>query len=77
MLDLGKAFQKIGLAAMSRSRARGTGLWLAASVVTSASYFLILYAVCLGSVLIVGSMAGNGLAAVTILSVLLMKEPLR
>jgi len=77
MLDLGKAFQKIGLAAMSNSRARGTGIWLAASVATSASSFLILYAVSLGSVLLVGSMAGTGLAAVTILSVLMLKEPLR
>jgi drug/metabolite transporter (DMT)-like permease len=75
MLDLGKAFQKIGLAAVKRSRATGTMIWLAASAATSASSFLILYAVSLGSVLIVGSMAGTGLAAVTILSVLLMKEP--
>jgi drug/metabolite transporter (DMT)-like permease len=77
LLDLGKAFQKVGLAAMSHSRARGTGIWLAASVATSASSFLILYAVSLGSVLIVGSMAGTGLAAVTLLSVLMMKEPVR
>jgi drug/metabolite transporter (DMT)-like permease len=75
ILDLGKAFQKIGLAAMKRSRATGTAIWLAASAATSTSSFLILYAVSLGSVLIVGSMAGTGLAAVTLLSVLLMKEP--
>jgi drug/metabolite transporter (DMT)-like permease len=75
MLDLGKAFQKVGLAAMKRSRAAGTVIWLAASAATSTSSLLILYAVSLGSVLIVGSMAGTGLAAVTILSVLLMKEP--
>jgi drug/metabolite transporter (DMT)-like permease len=77
ILDLGKAFQKVGLTAMSRSRARGTGIWLAASVATTASSFLILYAVSLGSVLIVGSMAGTGLAAVTLLSVLMMKESVR
>jgi drug/metabolite transporter (DMT)-like permease len=77
LLDLGKAFQKVGLVAMSHSRARGTGIWLAASVATSASSFLILYAVSLGSVLIVGSMAGTGLAAVTLLSVLMMKEPVK
>jgi drug/metabolite transporter (DMT)-like permease len=77
LLDLGKAFQKVGLAAMGRSRARGIGIWLGASTATSASSFLILYAVSLGSVLIVGSMAGTGLAAVTLLSVLLMKEPVR
>jgi drug/metabolite transporter (DMT)-like permease len=75
MLDLGKAFQKIGLGTMERSRATGTVIWLAASTATSTSSFLILYAVSLGSVLIVGSMAGTGLAAVTILSVLIMKEP--
>lgn len=69
MLDLGKAFQKVGLAAMSRSRARGIGIWFSASIATSASSFLILYAVSLGSVLIVGSMAGTGLAAVTLLAV--------
>jgi drug/metabolite transporter (DMT)-like permease len=77
MLDLGKAFQKIGLAAMSRNRARGITIWLGASTATSASSLLILYAVSLGSVLIVGSMAGTGLAAVTLLTVLLMKEPVR
>jgi uncharacterized membrane protein len=77
MLDLGKALQKVGLAAMNRSRTRGIAIWFAASVATSASSFLILYAVSLGSVLIVGSMAGTGLAAVTLLSVLLMKEPVR
>ena len=77
ILDLGKAFQKIGLQEMSRSRERGTVIWLAASGATSASSFLILYAVSLGSVLIVGSMAGTGLAAMTIFSLLMMKEPLR
>jgi len=77
MLDLGKAFQKVGLAAMSRSRARGIGIWVGASVATTASSFLILYAVSMGSVLIVGSMAGTGLAALTLLSVFLMKEPVR
>ena len=74
MLDLGKSFQKIGLAAIPSDRTRGTIIWLAASVATSTSSFLILYAVSLGSVLIVGSMAGTGLAAVTILSMLLLKE---
>jgi drug/metabolite transporter (DMT)-like permease len=77
LLDLGKAFQKVGLTLMGSSRARGIGTWLGASAATSVSSFLILYAVSLGSVLIVGSMAGTGLAAVTLLSVLLMKEPVR
>ena len=77
MLDLGKAFQKVGLTAMSRDRGRGIGIWFAASTATSASSLLILYAVSLGSVLIVGSMAGTGLAAVTLLTVLMMKEPVR
>ncbi len=74
MLDLGKTFQKVGLEAMKSSRARGTVVWLAASAATSTSSFLILYAVSLGSVLIVGAMAGTGLVAVTVLSVLMMKE---
>lgn len=75
MLDLGKAFQKIGLSEMSRNRGRGIGIWVGASTATSASSFLILYAVSLGSVLIVGSMAGTGLAAVALLSVLMLREP--
>jgi hypothetical protein len=77
MLDLGKAFQKVGLSAMSRNRGRGMGIWFAGSAATSASSFLILYAVSLGSVLIVGSMAGTGLAAVTLLTVLMMKTPVK
>lgn len=75
ILDLGKAFQKVGLAVASRNRARGIGIWIAASLATSASSFLILYAVSLGSVLIVGAMAGTGLAAVIVLSRFLMKTP--
>jgi drug/metabolite transporter (DMT)-like permease len=77
MLDLGKAFQKVGLTAMSKNRGRGMGIWVAASAATSASSLLILYAVSLGSVLIVGSMAGTGLAAVTLLTVLMMKQPVK
>jgi hypothetical protein len=75
ILDLGKAFQKVGLAVASRNRAREIGIWIAASLATSASSFLILYAVSLGSVLIVGAMAGTGLAAVIVLSRFLMKTP--
>jgi uncharacterized membrane protein len=68
MLDVGKVFQKIGLAVMSARRGRGIAIWLAASTATSASSLLILYAVSLGSVLVVASMAGTGLVAVTLLS---------
>jgi len=60
MLDLGKVFQKIGLAVMSSRRLRGMAIWLAASTATSASTLLTLYAVSLGSALIVASMAGTG-----------------
>ncbi len=75
MLDLGKVFQKIGLTVMTSRRLRGVSIWLAASTATSLSSFLILYAVSLGNVLIVASMAGTGLAAVTLFSALRMKEP--
>lgn len=74
MLDLGKVFQKIGLAVMSTRRLRGIVIWLLASTATSASSLLTLYAVSLGSVLIVASMAGTGLAAVTLFSAMRMKE---
>jgi uncharacterized membrane protein len=76
MLDVGKVFQKIGLAVMSARRGRGMAIWLAASTATSVSSLLILYAVSLGSVLVVASMAGTGLAAVTLLSAhLTRKQP--
>ena len=77
MLDMGKVFQKIGLAEMGSRRLRGMAIWLAASTATSVSSLLILYAVSLGSVVVVASMAGTGLAAVTLFSAISMGEPVR
>ena len=74
ILDLSKAFQKISFEQMARNRLVGSAIWLAATASTTVSSFLLLYAVSLGSVLIVGAMGGTGLAALTLFSVFVMKE---
>ena len=74
MLDLAKAVQKIAFQVALQHRARGALIWLGATGSTMLSSFLLLYAVSLGSVLIVGAMGGSGLAAVTLFSVVVMKE---
>jgi uncharacterized membrane protein len=74
LLDLGKASQKLALGILGQRRLAGASLWLAATLATSVSSFLILYAVSIGSVVIVGAMAGTGLAAVTLFSIFVLKE---
>ena len=74
MLDSGKVVQKHGLVMAGRNRSLGILLWVIGTIATSVSSFLILYAVSLGSVLIVGAMAGTGLASVTLYSVVVLRE---
>jgi drug/metabolite transporter (DMT)-like permease len=74
LMDLGKAVQKQGLATVRKSRRRGLLIWAAGSVSTSVSSFLLLYAVSLTSIVVVGAMAGTGLASLALFSALVLKE---
>jgi uncharacterized membrane protein len=74
LLDLSKVFQKMSLGILQRKKLAGTIIWLAATLATSVSSFVILYAVGLGSVVIVGAMAGTGLAVVVLVSIFILKE---
>ncbi len=74
LMDLGKAVQKQGLATAGKSRRRGFLIWAAGTVSTTVSSFLLLYAVSLASIVVVGAMAGTGLASLTLFSALVLKE---
>lgn len=74
LLDTGKASQKLALGLIGRRRVAGASFWLAATLSTLVSSFLLLYAVSIGSVVIVGAMAGTGLAAATLFSIFVLKE---
>ncbi len=74
LMDLGKAVQKIGVTVIRSRRRRGLIIWIAASAATSAASFLILFAAGIGSVVVIGAMAGTGLVTVTLFSVLYLKE---
>jgi drug/metabolite transporter (DMT)-like permease len=73
MLDLSKAVQKIAFERRERA-ALATLIWIGATASTTVSSFLLLWAVSLGSVLVVGAMAGTGLASLTVFAALVMKE---
>ena len=74
LLNISQATQKIGLGLYQTHRLKGALLWAAATGCTSVSVFIVLYAVSLGSVSVVGAMAGTGLASLVIFSGLVMKE---
>jgi|GEM_PF-896856 len=75
MLDLSKAVQKIAFIKAQSSRLAGALVWIGATASTTVSSLLLLYAVSLGSVVIVGAMGGTGLASLTLFSFLVLKEP--
>jgi uncharacterized membrane protein len=75
--NIAQATQKIGLGLMERRRLTGVSVWITATVFTSVSSLMILYAVSLGYVALVGAMAGSGLATLAIFSMLVMKEKIR
>ncbi len=77
ILDLAKAVQKIAVERLAVNRAAGVLIWIGATSSTVVSSILLLYAVSIGSVLVVGAMGGTGLAAMTVFSVLVMKEQVR
>jgi uncharacterized membrane protein len=74
VLNIAQASQKIGLSLFKKSKVKGLSIWIIATLATSVSIFILLYAVSLGSVSIVGAMAGTGLASLTLFSILIMKE---
>ena len=74
VLNISLAGQKIGLEAAEKKRSRGIFIWITATAGTSIAAFIVLYAVSLGSVALVGAMAGTGLASLALFSRFIMKE---
>jgi drug/metabolite transporter (DMT)-like permease len=77
LVDVGKALQKQGLAVRRDRRMAGSAIWILGTAGTMISSFLILWSVSMGSVVVVGSMAGTGLVAATLFAVLVLREPIR
>lgn len=75
MHNLGQAGQKVGLQLAQRNWLAGAALWVAASLATTASAFLLLYAVSIGSVALVGAIGGSGLASLALFSHWVLREP--
>jgi uncharacterized membrane protein len=76
MHNLGQAGQKIGLQLARRNWLAGAAVWVVASLATSASAFLLLYAVSIGSVALVGAIGGSGLASLALFSHWVLREPI-
>jgi uncharacterized membrane protein len=74
LLNISQATQKIGLGLYQTDKLKGALLWSGATGCTSVSVFIVLYAVSLGSVTVVGAMAGTGLASLAVFSAFVMKE---
>ncbi len=76
LLNITQAGQKIGLARRARSKMQGWTTWTLATIGTSVAFFVILGAISLGSISLVGAMAGTGLASLAVFSHFLMRERL-
>jgi len=76
MLNIGQAGQKIGLGLRTKNTALGWTIWGGATLATAISFLLVFRAISMGSVSIVGAMAGTGLASLALFSRLVMKESL-
>ena len=77
VLNIAQAGQKIGLAKKEEVPAKGWALWAFSTLMTSVSFFIVLGAIAMGSVSIVGAMAGTGLVSLSIFSHFFMKERLQ
>lgn len=77
ILNLTQAYQKIGLRIRETERLRGTLIWSAATASGFISVVLVYGAIALGSVSVVGALAGTGLVALAFFSALVMGETLR
>ena len=74
LLSISQAGQKIGLSLLKTRRLPGSLIWTAATLGTLVAALINLYAPSLGSVSLVGAMAGSGLASLALFSWLVMKE---
>lgn len=76
VMNIAQAGQKIGLAKRAEHKAKGSALWVFATLMTSVAFFIVLGAIALGSVSIVGAMAGTGLASLAVFSHFFLKDRL-
>ncbi len=74
VMNIAQAGQKIGLARKEEKPAKGWALWVFATLMTSVAFFIVLGAIALGSVSIVGAMAGTGLASLAVFSHFVLKD---
>jgi drug/metabolite transporter (DMT)-like permease len=77
VLNIAQAGQKLGLELMQRRRLLGGLVWVVCLLGTSVSALIGWYAVSIGSVSLVGAMAGSGLASLAVFSALVLKERIR
>jgi len=76
MLNIGQAGQKIGLGIRADKAVLGWSIWGGSTAATALAFLLVFGAIAMGSVSIVGAMAGTGLASLALFSRLVMKESL-
>ena len=76
LLSITQAVQKIGLAQRTRNKTQGWTIWVFATIGTSVAFFVILGAISLGSISLVGAMAGTGLGSLAVFSHFVMRERL-
>ena len=76
VLNISQALQKIALARMRTARVSGSTLWIAALLASGGSFGIVFAAISIGSVAVVGAMAGTGLVSLALFSTLVMNESL-
>lgn len=74
LIDIGKTVQKIGIQTWKSDRVKGGIIWTSGILAGTVSSFLILWALSLGSVIIIGSLAGVGMVAMVITARIVLKE---
>lgn len=77
LLNLGQAGQKIGLGMRHNRALLAWTVWAVATAATAVSFWLVFFAITLGSVTVAGALAGTGLASLAVFSRVVMKESLR
>ena len=77
VLNIAQAGQKLGLGLMRRNPRRGALLWVGSLLGTSVAALIGWVAVSIGSVALVGAMAGAGLGSLALFSFLVLKEKIR
>ncbi len=74
LIDISKTIQKVGIHKWKESRLKGGIIWGLGILGGTISSFLILYAVSIGSVVIVGALAGIGLVGMMIIARITLHE---